>query len=231
MAERQSGTEQHPVPTPPSQRPPLHPQGHPGPHGRRRRFCQGVLVALLATALALFLAHQGSGTQHATQAVLPAEDFRRVEVATPNRTPIVGLWADESEPRPPAPSPSRTPHPTPRPTPHPTPRATVAPVASHDFSDAILEARRYALEHLGSRQFACLDSLVQRESRWRVDATNRSSGAYGLPQALPGSKMAKYGDDWKTNPTTQLKFMIAYVHGRYDGACNALEHAYREGWY
>ncbi len=96
----------------------------------------------------------------------------------------------------------------------------------------ISDARAYALRELGAEQFACLDALVQRESRWRVDATNRSSGAYGLPQALPGSKMASAGADWRTNPVTQLRWMVAYLAGRYGGsACRALDHALTEGWY
>jgi hypothetical protein len=95
----------------------------------------------------------------------------------------------------------------------------------------IADARAYALRKLGARQFRCLDALVQRESRWRVDARNRRSGAYGLGQAYPGSKMARFGADWRTNPVTQLRWMIAYIHGRYGSACRALDHAYRTGWY
>lgn len=136
----------------------------------------------------------------------------------------------------PMPTPSASPAPTPKPraTPKPQPKATAAPRTSPtkgDFSATVTEARRYALERLGKRQFACLDTLVRRESGWRVTATNKSSGAYGLPQALPGSKMGKYGSDWKTNATTQLRWMIAYVNGRYGSACQALSHAQRTGWY
>lgn len=77
---------------------------------------------------------------------------------------------------------------------------------------------------------AALD-LIYRESGCRVDASNSSSGAYGIPQALPGSKMAAYGSDWETNPVTQIRWMINYVNGRYGGWSQALEHWYSRGWY
>ncbi len=73
--------------------------------------------------------------------------------------------------------------------------------------------------------------LIYRESGCRVDARNASSGAYGIPQALPGSKMATYGADWETNPVTQIRWMIGYVNGRYGGWSQALEFWYNHGWY
>ena len=66
-------------------------------------------------------------------------------------------------------------------------------------------------------------TLIYHESGCRVDSTNAYSGAYGIPQALPGNKMASEGDDWKTNPVTQIKWMIKYVNGRYGGWKQALE--------
>ena len=76
---------------------------------------------------------------------------------------------------------------------------------------------------------AALD-LIYHESGCRVDAAN-ASGAYGIPQALPGSKMAAMGADWATNPVTQIKWMIGYVNGRYGGWSQALEYWYSHGWY
>lgn len=73
--------------------------------------------------------------------------------------------------------------------------------------------------------------IIYRESGCRVDARNRSSGAYGIPQSLPGNKMASAGTDWETNPVTQIRWMIGYVHGRYGGWQGALEHKNRTGWY
>lgn len=73
--------------------------------------------------------------------------------------------------------------------------------------------------------------LIQRESGWNATNVNRSSGAYGLPQALPGSKMSSHGSDWKTNPKTQLRWMYDYMIGRYGSISNALGHSDRRGWY
>ena len=75
------------------------------------------------------------------------------------------------------------------------------------------------------------NAIIGQESGWRVNATNRSSGAYGIPQALPGSKMASAGADWQTNPITQLKWMNSYVLGRYGSWQNAYSHKKAKGWY
>lgn len=75
------------------------------------------------------------------------------------------------------------------------------------------------------------NAIISQESGWRVNATNRSSGAYGIPQALPGSKMASAGSDWQTNPITQLKWMNSYVVGRYGSWQNAYAHKKSRGWY
>jgi len=145
------------------------------------------------------------------------------------------VWLAEEVNRTPIPTPSRTapPRHQPQPRARAEPKATARPprTSPSKGNPSVAAARRYALERLGSRQFACLDALVERESGWRVTATNRSSGAYGLPQALPGKKMAKYGADWRTNATTQLRWMINYVNVRYGSACQALSHARTVGWY
>jgi hypothetical protein len=80
-------------------------------------------------------------------------------------------------------------------------------------------------------QFPCLDKLFKRESGWNHRASNSSSGAYGIPQALPGSKMAKFGSDWKTNPATQIKWGLDYIEGRYNSPCGAWSHSESSGWY
>lgn len=79
--------------------------------------------------------------------------------------------------------------------------------------------------------WGCVDALVTRESGWRVNATNRSSGAYGIPQSLPGTKMASAGSDWQINPVTQLKWMTGYVNARYGGFCQANAFQLRNNWY
>jgi len=83
----------------------------------------------------------------------------------------------------------------------------------------------------GDDQFACLVALWNKESGWRVNAYNAGSGAYGIPQALPGSKMATAGADWETNPATQISWGLGYVGGRYGTPCGAWDHSQRTGWY
>jgi hypothetical protein len=80
-------------------------------------------------------------------------------------------------------------------------------------------------------QFPCLDKLFARESGWNPRASNAGSGAYGIPQALPGSKMASEGSDWKTNPATQIKWGLGYIEGRYNTPCGAWSHSQSTGWY
>ncbi len=80
-------------------------------------------------------------------------------------------------------------------------------------------------------QYSCLVKLWERESNWRWNALNSSSGAYGIPQSLPGSKMASAGADWRTNPETQIKWGIGYISGRYGSPCGALAHSNEHNWY
>ena len=84
---------------------------------------------------------------------------------------------------------------------------------------------------ISSSDHGAANAIISQESGWRVNATNRSSGAYGIPQALPGSKMASAGSDWQTNPITQLKWMNSYVVGRYGSWQNAYAHKKSKGWY
>lgn len=76
-----------------------------------------------------------------------------------------------------------------------------------------------------------LNWIINHESGWRVNATNPGSGAYGIPQSLPGNKMASAGKDWRTNPITQLKWMYSYVKGRYGNASNAKHFWQTHNWY
>lgn len=83
----------------------------------------------------------------------------------------------------------------------------------------------------GEDQFACLDRLWTKESNWNPRAQNRSSGAYGIPQALPGSKMGTVAADWRTNPTTQITWGLNYIAGRYGTPCGAWAHSQARNWY
>ncbi len=91
--------------------------------------------------------------------------------------------------------------------------------------------KQYAASLVGQGQFGCLDSLFNRESGWNPYAANPSSGAYGIPQALPGSKMASAGSDWRTNPYTQVRWGVSYIKSRYGTPCSAWAHSQSVGWY
>jgi hypothetical protein len=81
------------------------------------------------------------------------------------------------------------------------------------------------------QQFACLEKLFTKESGWNPSARNKSSGAYGIPQALPGSKMATIASDWQTNAATQIRWGLKYIKDRYGTPCSAWSHSQSKGWY
>ncbi len=135
---------------------------------------------------------------------------------------------------------------------------TIRPVEGEDFSRADFEVltgqaargitvrtapypetgsvKAFALGEVSKRgwdfnQYSCLVKLWERESNWRWNATNRSSGAYGIPQSLPASKMASAGADWRTNPETQVRWGLGYIDGRYGSPCAALVHSDKHNWY
>ena len=83
----------------------------------------------------------------------------------------------------------------------------------------------------GRYQFGCLDTLWTKESNWNFRARNPRTGAYGIPQALPASKMAIRGDDWRTNPLTQISWGMHYVDVRYETPCKALRKFQRSRYY
>ena len=107
---------------------------------------------------------------------------------------------------------------------------TVTEDASDDDPREIAQA---LLGEFGFSQseFGCLDSLWTRESGWNVSADNPSSSAYGIPQALPGEKMASAGSDWATNPATQIRWGLGYIQDRYGSPCGAWGHSESNGWY
>ncbi|TGA93779.1 transglycosylase SLT domain-containing protein [Streptomyces sp. MZ04] len=80
-------------------------------------------------------------------------------------------------------------------------------------------------------QYQAFSKIVEHESGWNHTATNSSSGAYGLVQALPGSKMASAGADWKTNPETQIKWGLDYMNDRYGSPAGAWDFWQANGWY
>ncbi len=109
--------------------------------------------------------------------------------------------------------------------PAPQPSAPVASGDAQQIAASMVSARGW-----GSDQFSCLVSLWNKESGWRTDAAN-PSGAYGIPQALPGSKMASAGGDWQTSASTQISWGLGYISGVYGTPCAAWAHSQATNWY
>lgn len=99
------------------------------------------------------------------------------------------------------------------------------------YASTVLGARKYALAKIGAKQFSCVDKLWNKESNWNPTSYWASTGAYGIPQAVPGNKMASKGADWKTNPLTQVKWGLYYIKERYGTPCNAWAHSIKFNWY
>jgi hypothetical protein len=158
----------------------------------------------------------------------PAQDLSTVgqpvlmaDLFTPEPTPTV-----QPSPTPTAtPTPTPTPSPTPKPTPKPKPKPKPTPIP-----DTVAGARQYVKNVIGIKQYNCIDYVWTRESKWNPLA-GKVTGAYGIPQAFPGSKMATFGANWRTSPLTQVKWGIWYVNTRYGSACAAYQFWIGHGWY
>ena len=177
----------------------------------RRAFALALLILLLPP-----LARGGQPA--------PPQDFTGVTFAP------VTLPPDTPAPKP-SPTALSSPESSPKPTRAPTPAPKPSPTERTFYRATVGDAQAYALAQLGATQFACLDEIAIRESHWNPYDLNHSSGAYGIPQAVPGSKMATAGADWRTNPVTQVKWMIHYVDGRYGSACGAWAFWQGHDWY
>ncbi|KOV12080.1 transglycosylase domain-containing protein [Streptomyces sp. XY431] len=103
-----------------------------------------------------------------------------------------------------------------------TPPVSVSPGSVQELAQQIIGS---------DSQFQCFSQIVKRESGWNYTATNKSSGAYGLVQALPGSKMASAGADWRTNPATQIQWGLGYMNSRYGSPCGAWSFWQSHHWY
>ncbi|MEV1010357.1 transglycosylase SLT domain-containing protein [Streptomyces sp. NPDC049881] len=106
--------------------------------------------------------------------------------------------------------------------------AASAPVQS---SYSVADVQALARQMVPADQFQCFSNIVDHESGWNYQATNPSSGAYGLMQALPGSKMSSAGADWQTNPATQIRWGLDYMDSRYGSPCGAWDFWTVNNWY
>ena len=98
-------------------------------------------------------------------------------------------------------------------------------------SNRLIGKRLAAQNGWTGEQWECLNNLWQKESGWSTRSSNSSGSAWGIPQALPGSKMRSAGKDWRTNPATQITWGIGYINNRYGSACKAWAHWQSHNWY
>jgi len=135
-----------------------------------------------------------------------------VPVPAPANPPVAA-------PQPPAPAPA--------PPPPPPPAAPVNdPAGAQAYASSLMPGYGW-----GNGEFRCLVDLWNRESNWLTSAMNPYSGAYGIPQSLPGDKMAAAGSDWRTNYRTQIHWGLSYISQRYKAPCGAWAHSELKGWY
>ena len=94
-------------------------------------------------------------------------------------------------------------------------------------------AKAILLDEYGfaEKQYTCLSQLWTKESNWNYKSRNKKSGAHGIPQALPASKMSIISTDWRTNPVTQIRWGLRYISVRYETPCKALAKHKRSNWY
>ena len=227
-----------------------------GVTGRRAAVVTAACALLLGGGAASQAAEPGAHTANvASQAATIADplaklNFERVQVAGPgvpaekNVAPQISevkaaealipapAAAAPAAPAAPAPAPVPAAAPAPAPVPAAAPAPAPAPVAIDDPAGA----QAYAASQLGSYgwapgQMQCLHKLWTKESDWKTTATNASSGAYGVVQSLPASKMASAGADYMTNYRTQINWGLNYVKSRYGSPCGALNFHYAHNWY
>ncbi len=110
-------------------------------------------------------------------------------------------------------------------------RAAAARAAAPSGSPQQIAAAMLGSFGWSASEFACLDPLWEHESGWSVTADNAGTGAYGIPQALPGSRMASAGPDWQTEAATQIKWGLEYIKDTYGSPCAAWDHELAAGWY
>jgi hypothetical protein len=112
-----------------------------------------------------------------------------------------------------------------------TPASTTAAKSTLGSPQQVARAMLGSFGWSAASQFSCLEPLWAHESGWSVSAYNAGSGAFGIPQALPGSRMASAGPDWQTSAATQIKWGLQYIKGTYGSPCAAWAHEEAAGWY
>ena len=116
-------------------------------------------------------------------------------------------------------------------TPKPSSSSSGSSSTNMGYNATPAQAKAIAESVVPSSQFLCFSNIIERESSWNIHATNPSSGAYGLPQALPGYKMASMGADWQNSALVQIKWALSYMTGRYGSPCAAWAFWQAHNWY
>jgi len=180
-------------------------------------------------------APSSSTTQPSTPA--PSSDAPSVQPSSATGSASAPASSSSTSTKPPAPTSTSTTKPTA--TPAPT-KTTTTPTSSSSSSSSSVgmgynatpaQAQAIAKQLVPSGQYACFANIISRESSWNIHAVNSSSGAYGLPQALPGDKMAEFGADWRSSATIQIKWALSYMTSRYGSPCAAWAFWQNHNWY
>jgi len=212
------------------------PSGPSGPSGstagRAHDAAVGPLLAVTGQTIQMKAFEQSTASQplqayqfRDAAAELAAAHWKAAQEQAAKKAAAVRALADASQSA--APS-SAQPAAQPTAGAQPTQTATVPPAASgspQQIAEAMLASFGWS-----SSQFSCLDPLWAHESGWSVTAAN-PDGAYGIPQALPGSKMASAGPDWQTDAATQIRWGLEYIKGTYGSPCAAWGHEQATGCY
>ena len=207
------------------------PNPYTGNHLKRLNPAAALVTLFLGIALI-------DGAAFMIPGALAAEPAADRSAGTPTLSDSLVAAATTPTPEPtptPTPTPTLEPTPTPTPTPTATPTATPTPtpkpkVTPAPYRDTVWNARTYVKNRIGARQYDCINVIWTHESKWNPRAGS-PTGAYGIPQAFPGTKMAAFGSNWRTSPLTQVKWGLWYVEDRYGTACEALSLWQGRGWY
>ncbi|MEY9855323.1 hypothetical protein ABH935_000922 [Catenulispora sp. GAS73] len=198
------------------------------------------LAARSSTAANRDLARPGL-TQSSSAA--PSTSQAPTSAATSSTTPPAPTSTSTTSTTPPAPTTTKSPIPLPTKTststPTPPKTTTTTPTSSSSsgsgtnmgYNATPAQAKAMAEQIVPSSQFLCFSNIIERESSWDVHATNPSSGAYGLGQALPGYKMASMGSEWRNSALVQIKWALSYMTGRYGSPCAAWAFWQAHDWY
>jgi hypothetical protein len=151
--------------------------------------------------------------------------------ASSSTPPVPSSTSTSTATRSETPLPSQTPTTSKTTTPPTTSSSSSSSSSNMGYNATPAQAKAIAESVVPSSQFLCFSNIIERESSWNVHATNPSSGAYGLGQALPADKMASMGPDWRNSALLQIKWALAYMTGRYGSPCAAWAFWQAHDWY